>query len=134
MSWMSLALLIAATGLVVPGDKPAAKQHEYRAEKLPSVFRPPAGAKADWRPVAKVKANDSISFIYPFAKKDLDLFECSSDNIDVRLSIGEDEKGLRVSINTGETGKGKKATAKVAWRVIEVNGHEHRWSMDVVFE
>ena len=134
MKWLALTILLTVGALVSAEEKPEGKRHEYRADKLPSEFSPPPGAKAGWQPMSRIKANDSLSFIYPFAKKDMDGFFCSSDNSDVRLYVWEDEKGLRVGVDTGETGKGKKATAKVSWKVIEVNGREHRWSMDVVFE
>lgn len=135
MRWIALVLLTASGALVAAEDKPEGKQHEYRADALRNVFSAPPNAPAGWKPVVRVKANDSISVIYPFALKDLDLFECSSDNADVRLSVAEDDKGVRVGIRSGDrTGGGKKGAARVSWRVVEVNGREHRWSTDVIFE
>jgi hypothetical protein len=135
MKWLAL-IVISTVGALAPGaDKPESKRHVYLEEELYGVFnKPPADAKADWRPSTRMKADDTFTVIYPFAKKDMDGFFCSSDNADVRLYVWEDEKGLRVGVDTGKKGKGKKATAKVSWTVVEVNGREHQWSMDVVFE
>jgi hypothetical protein len=134
MKWFALIVITTVGPLASAADKPEAKQHVYRANELHSAFAPPLDAKADWRPSTRVKADDTLSFVYPFAKKDMDGFFCSSDNADVRLCVWEDEKGLRVGVDTGKKGKRKKATAKVSWTVVEVNGREHQWSMDVVFE
>jgi hypothetical protein len=134
MRVLALGCLMASAVLAAADDDAAGKRHVYRAAELHKMFAPPRGAKADWRPVVRVKANDQITIVYPFAKADLDAFRCSCDNGDVQLTLSDDERGVLVVIDTGGRGKGKKASAKVTWSVVEVNGREHRWSTDVVFE
>lgn len=134
MRLLTFIAIIAAGALVRAGDPREGKEHEFQGNALLAA---PMGAKADWKPSARVKADDSIAVRYAIKWEDVELFECSSDNADVRVSIAMtvDGKGVRVGIRSGDfRTPGKKATAKVAWKVYEVNGRLHFGSLDVVFE
>lgn len=129
----TLALLLIVGTLTAAEQKPESKRHDFRGDTLLTA---PPNAKPTWRPSARVPVNDSISVLYAIDMKDMELFECTSDNRDVRVSLAVDEKGkgIRVGIRSGERNAGKKASARVSWIISDLRGRTQRGYMDVVFE
>lgn len=129
MRYFALALLLMSGVSALGEDRPQGKRHEYRGDV--DLAAPP-DAKPDWRPSARVKVNDSVAILYKTPIQNVEIFECTSDSSDVRVSLSTDEKGtgLRVGVRSG----GKKASAKVTWVIHDLYGGTHHGRMDVVFE
>jgi len=136
MKWF--AAVGFALGVAFVEDKPDGKRHECKAteSELHQAFRRGRDGK-EWnqKPEAWIKANESIAIRYPLKASDVELFECSSDNPDVRLAYQPNEKDVSIVIRSGDFGDGgKKGVARVLWRLYETNGRRHHWMMTVHFE
>jgi hypothetical protein len=137
MRWLTAAC-VATVGITAVEDKPDGKRHEYRAteSELHNAFRRGRDGKL-WNqlPEAWIKANESIAIRYAIKPSDVELFECSSDNPDVRLGYQPNEKDVSVVIRSGDfRSGGVKGTARVMWRLYDVTGRQHHWKMTVNFE
>ncbi|MFO0877773.1 MAG: hypothetical protein U0840_10505 [Gemmataceae bacterium] len=136
---VALICLLMLAALVSAADPSGGKQHEYRAADLFRAFpRGPGGPRGrDGRPVgteptARLRLRDSLSIIYPLTLRDVELFECSSGHADIRVSLAEDDKGLRVGVRASD--RARNLSAPVSWRIVEINGREHVWTFQVRFD
>ena len=138
MHWATLICLSTLGPLLVGEDQPEGRRHAYRAAEgdLHQAFRRGRDGKLwNQQPEAWIKANESIAIKYSLKAADVELFECSSDNADVRLAYQPGDKDVAVVVRCGDYGSGgKKGSAKVFWRLYEINGRRHHWAMTVHFE
>lgn len=124
-----LMVLLCGTLAFAQGGS-TGKRHTYEAKNLfESFYRTADGKPIRGEPQTRIDLKDEIQIVYPLIANEMDLIEFTSNNSAIRIGLVPEEKRSIITIRPKEKG-----TAKLTWRIIEVTGREHQFTLNVTVE